>query len=73
MNIISAIEDRIVELKKQALNSDFVNDISETNVLKAQKIIKNNAYSKVEFFTILASINLLNAAIKKPYFKFIYN
>lgn len=69
MNIISAIEDRIVELKKQALDSDFVTDISVTNVLKAQKLIKNNAYSKVEFFMILASINLLNAAIKKPEFK----
>jgi hypothetical protein len=69
MNIISALDDRIVDLKKQALNSDFVTEISETNVLKAQQIIKRNAYSAVEFFTILASINLLNAAIKRAEFK----
>lgn len=69
MNIITALDDRIEELKKQAMNTDFVTEISETNVLKAQQIIQNNAYSTVEFFKILASINLLNAAIKKPEFK----
>ena len=67
--MISTLDYRIVDLKKQALNSDFVTDISESNVLKAQKIIKENAYSTVEFFKILASINLLNAAIKRPEFK----
>ena len=69
MNIITAIDERIEVLKKQATNGDFVTVISENNVLKAQEIIKRNAYSKVDFFTILASINLLNAAIKRPEFK----
>jgi hypothetical protein len=69
MNIITAIDERIEVLKKQATNGDFVTVISENNVLKAQEIMKINAYSKVEFFKILASLNLLNAAIKRPEFK----
>lgn len=69
MNIINALLERIEVLKRLATNSDFVTEITENNVLKAQEIIKRNAYSKVDFFTILASINLLNAAIKRPEFK----
>lgn len=62
-------DDKISELIEKAGNGDFSTNITETNVLQAKELIKTNAYSTAQFFLILASINLLNASIKRPEYK----
>ncbi len=69
MNNRAWLDNNIINLIEKAGENDFLTVISEANVLAAKELIKINAYSQVDFFVILASINLLNASIKLPDFK----
>ena len=64
MNNRAWLDNNIINLIEKAGENDFLTVISEANVLAAKELIKINAYSQVDFFVILASINLLNAEIK---------
>ena len=60
---------KIEELLFKAVHSDVTAEISEADVIQAKKLVKQNARSTHEFFVIFASLNLLNAAIKRPQYK----
>lgn len=63
------LHQKIEELLFKAVHSDVTADIEEVDVIQAKKIVKQNAYSTHEFFLIFASLNLLNAAIKRSQYK----
>ena len=63
------LHQKIKELLFKAVHSDVTADIAEVDVIQAKKIVKQNARSTHEFFLIFASLNLLNAAIKRPQYK----
>lgn len=63
------LKSSIQSLLSKTNIDDYSSDINETKVIQAKNLIKRNGYSSADFFLILASINLLNAAIKKVEFK----
>ena len=69
MNDRNWLNDKITDLIQKSQNEDFKSFITDKDVAIAKELIKTNAYSTVEFFVIISSINLLNAAIKRPEYK----
>ncbi|MBU3676387.1 MAG: hypothetical protein FGM54_04295 [Chitinophagaceae bacterium] len=63
------LKSSIQSLLSKTNFDDYNSDINESKVIHAKKFIKINGHSTADFFLILASINLLNAAIKKTEFK----
>ena len=61
--------NKIEALKILSQDNSYVSEITETSVGEAKLLAKTKAYSKHDFFLILASLNLLNAAIKRADFK----
>jgi hypothetical protein len=57
------------ELVAKAKDDSFSTIICQEEVLEAQSLIGGKAFSKIDFFVLFTSINLLNAAIKKKQFK----
>ena len=63
------LNDKIQTLIQKSQSDDFKYLIFDRDVVIAKELIKANAYSTVEFFVIISSINLLNAAIKRHEYK----
>lgn len=61
--------EQLKTLMLKAQEPEFISEITDAHVLKAKNTISTNGYSTTDFFLLLASINLLNAAIKRPAYK----
>lgn len=69
MNRIDWLNEQVNQLIEKAMDDKFMTNITVSKVLHAKRLIKNFAYSTEDFFIILASINLLNASIKRPEYR----
>lgn len=61
----TAIEELIINAKDENFNTVITAD----EVIKARRLIETNAHSTIDFFILLAAINLLNTAAKLPRYK----
>jgi hypothetical protein len=69
MNLNDWLDIKIFELTEKAKDVSFVTNITENKVFQAKEFVKMNVRSTDDLFVFLASVNLLNSAIKKSEFK----
>ena len=69
MNLNDWLDIKIFELTEKAKDVSFVTNITEIKVFQAKEFVKMNFRSTDDLFVFLASVNLLNSAIKKSEFK----